>query len=671
MTSLRADDALPRVSQYLLLEMYSRFCFALLLTLSCLLASSRAAVDSWSQVSPVIGGGGLLSVVHGDSRWLVVGESGMIFTSTDTQRWTRRNSGTTTRLTTAVFGQNQYLVAGQGGLILRSSDATNWSVARAAGGSSSEQISGGTYGNGRFVLVDTAGYVYGSTDGASWSQQQLSLPGSVVDFRAVTFGAGVFVAVGYSAGPSPLLFSSSDGLTWTPRAQDLTGFPSTRLVAVHYGGGRFVTIGEGGELLTSSDGVSWTLAYPRPVLSSVVFPSCLAYGNGEYVMGAYRNFGSSVDGISWVTTTGPTSTTSIAFAGGTFVTTSGNRITVKTPTRNWTVVGPEIFLNANSAAWGDGRFVLTGESGNAWATSDGEQWRSSSGGGNGFGRVAFGNGLFVAARSSPSGVHTSTDGTTWTHRAGTDYVYSATYARGRFWGGGFGYVSSSADGVAWTRQNVPITKAFLGFADGNGRLVGVGSFGALITSESGADWVIRTAPTTGQMKAIAFGAGRFVTVEGGALQFWTSTDGINWSAGSLPAAPTGGYSAAAFTDIIYAGGRFVASIGTDLLTSVDGLNWSALPRVFGDFSSGQFYLTYGNGRYMAAGSGLVFLSTPDATGITINSGVGDVFVSSGRRRLSRWLPRVRASLTSGIEAGAATPPAQSSVPPPPASRPRP
>jgi hypothetical protein len=66
----------------------------------------------------------------------------------------------------------------------------------------------------------------------------------------VTYGNGLFVAVGDGGA----ILTSPDGVTWTPR----TSGTSNTLFGVTYGNGLFVAVGDGGAILTSPDGVNWT-----------------------------------------------------------------------------------------------------------------------------------------------------------------------------------------------------------------------------------------------------------------------------------------------------------------------------------------------------------------------------------------------------------------------------
>jgi hypothetical protein len=104
-----------------------------------------------------------------------------------------------------------------------------------------------TYGNGLFVAVgDRRHHPHlpgrGELDGADLGDEQPA--------QGVTYGNGTFVAVGEGG----TILTSPDGVTWTQRTSG-TATPLRRdLRQRHLRGGG----GNGGTILTSPDGVNWT-----------------------------------------------------------------------------------------------------------------------------------------------------------------------------------------------------------------------------------------------------------------------------------------------------------------------------------------------------------------------------------------------------------------------------
>jgi hypothetical protein len=110
----------------------------------------------------------------------------------------------------------------------------------------------------------------------------------------VTYGNGLFVAVGEGGA----ILTSPDGVSWTAR----TSGTGNDLSGVTYGNGPSWRWGTGGAILTSPDGVSWTGGpRGRHDLYGV------AYGNGTFVaVGDRGTILTSPDGVSWTQRTSGT-----------------------------------------------------------------------------------------------------------------------------------------------------------------------------------------------------------------------------------------------------------------------------------------------------------------------------------------------------------------------------
>jgi hypothetical protein len=91
------------------------------------------------------------------------------------------------------------------------------------------------------------------------------------NLSGVAYGNGTFVAVGELG----TILTSPDGVTWTIR----TSGTSAYLSGVAYGNGTFVAVGELGTILTSPDGVTWTIRTSGTTYSL----NGVAYGNGTFV----------------------------------------------------------------------------------------------------------------------------------------------------------------------------------------------------------------------------------------------------------------------------------------------------------------------------------------------------------------------------------------------------
>jgi hypothetical protein len=185
----------------------------------------------------------------------------------------------------------------------------------------------------------------GGGAGTTWTLRNL---GNLLE--GVTYGNGLFVAVGDGGA----ILTSPDGVTWTPR----TSGTDNSLYGVAHGNGLFVAVGGDGAILTSPDGVSWTAraSGTRNLLYGV------AYGNGLFVaVGDRGAILTSPDGVTWTQRTSGTSN------------------------------------GLSSVTYGNGTFVAVGWDGAILTSPDGANWTPrTSGTGNPLDGVTYGNGLFVA-----------------------------------------------------------------------------------------------------------------------------------------------------------------------------------------------------------------------------------------------------------------------------------
>lgn len=185
---------------------------------------------------------------------------------------------------------------------------------------------------------------------------------------------------------------------------------------------------------------------------------------------------------------------------------------------------------------------------------------------------------------------------------------------------------------------------------GNSTYVALSAVNAILTSTDGLNWTNRAVPNMGSpWKALAFGNGAFVAVASGGASGQTrmirSTDGINWTS-------TNPGIQVSWTSITYGNGLFVAvacgtgtggtcntSAGTRVVTSPDGITWTARTAPAALWNA----VTYGNGLFVAVsesnGPNNV-MTSPDGitwTARTAPNGMwGDVEYGNGRFVATAW-----------------------------------
>jgi hypothetical protein len=195
-------------------------------------------------VKVVVGGDPLLSQYAPDWR-------AQILTSACGIQWTFAIRRTGLAFRRVVWGNGRYLVAGDGATVGTSEDGAAWSFGTLDIDKPwFSQPAALVFGNGLFLLLlevtdldndTTTQHLFRSADGAEWTA--ITLP-SLDLWQDLACGGGVFVAVRDRGA----LFTSNDGLDWTPRDSGVTD----RLNAVRYINRRFLIVGDDGIVLSSA-----------------------------------------------------------------------------------------------------------------------------------------------------------------------------------------------------------------------------------------------------------------------------------------------------------------------------------------------------------------------------------------------------------------------------------
>ena len=227
------------------------------------------------------------------------------------------------------------------------------------------------------------------------------------------------------------------------------------------------------------------------------------------------------------------------------------------------------------AAYGNGIYMVVGESGTILTSSDGGTWtRRTSGITKGLWAIAFGGDTFVAVGQSGT-ILTSPDGVTWTPRIsgttndlnGVIYADSTFVAVGETPGVGAATILTSPDGMVWTSRVSGVMIPLNGVAYGNSTFVAVGDLGTIRTSPDGETWGSVAPPTSSHLDGVTFENGIFVAV-GQSGTIVTSDNGTSWT---LQDSQTDDR----LHGIAYGTNIFVAvgEAGT-ILTSPNGIAWT-------------------------------------------------------------------------------------------------
>jgi hypothetical protein len=417
---------------------------------------------------------------------------------------------------------------------------------------------------------------------------------------------------------------------------------------VAFANGTFVTYNVAGSIITSTDGTNW-----RANLVGWGNPSCLNIANGRFYLGfGYGNMLSSSDGVNWTVINWPANNTitDVTFGNGLYIAStfldfaSKNLTTSASPiTGPWTTRSDNLAYNAESVAFGNGVFVVAGDSGTIASSANGISWTiRSSGTSSNLRRVRYGNGTFIAVGDSGT-VLTSSNGVTWSNRvSGTAQSLSGVGFANGLWiaVGSAGTILSSTDGIDWSGQPSGTTSDLNGIAFGNSSFVVAGNNTSILTSPDGTNWTSLRALTSQNLASVSYGSSNFVAV-GFAGTVLGSTDGTSW-------VQRNSGTALDLYSITWGKNIFVAA-GQTIISSPDCINWTtrdsesglsieAVAFLNGSFmavgdngimrvstdglawtsrSSGTsttlYSLTYGNGLYVVVGSGGTLRTSPNGT----------------------------------------------------------
>ncbi len=520
--------------------------------------------------------------------------------------WSWRNPRPTGNdLNGIAWGNGQYVAVGANGIILTSPDGVDWCPRTPNVATPQLDLNDVAWGNGRFVAVGDDCAILVSSDGLIWTRRELGYQGTLY---GVSWCLDRFLAVGAAlcgGGGVAALFSSPVGAVW--EAVRLEGQADVHDVG--YGNGRYVAVGDGMYMLTSSDGLAWESAPAHP-LWGVTF----AQGIFVAVGGVGGVISISEDGIGWTDVSSYDSRLMldrVVYGNGIFVAV-GSSVYHSTDGRVWEEAGEPRGMN-DLASSGEG-FVGVGSRGSIATSSDGDQWTTPRGRNlPDLGGVVWGGGRFVAVNQTwvptpvaaatgssrtgaeypPSGTsYTSPNGTTWKRTRGLPpFTGSITYGYGLFEATDvLGRLFVSADGEQWEEQPVgPYMLTSVRCV--GGRFVALGrtdvSTCVILMSLDGRQWLRVLSVETAYIYDVEYGNG--IWVAPAQFKYLTSVDGWNWTVRDAPGRG-GGYSYV--FRIAFGNGKFVMT-GDHAYLSSDGRTWEEITEFHDPVA-----ITFEQGRFL-------------------------------------------------------------------------
>jgi hypothetical protein len=341
------------------------------------------------------------------------------------------------------------------------------------------------------------------------------------------------------------------------------------------------------------------------------------------------------------------SVSSVAYGNGMFLGTGNGGMLISYNGSNWnTLTGPPIFTGSPGVAFGAGTFVMFGTNtqSNAnyiFSSTDGTSWTNIYSSSNTLTAAAYGNSVwvFVGTNNEIVTATLTSSNWNWTNFQPAFSPISVTYANGdfvilglsRYYFPSF-VVLSSSDGIDWQYDS---TFSFTNY------------YGGLAVSAAG----------------ITYGNGVYVTsiIQSGDIvgnDFFSENEGfvssnlLQWNAAWDIQT---NFAFATTQAIAFGGGQFVGSFLGNILTSVDGFNWtnrsSGLINSFaygqGAFIAAASYPSaiYQSGSFDSSNSAPTILSISTYPGVTINGAAGSVYQIQYTTNLtSAWQPLTNFSL---------------------------
>lgn len=244
------------------------------------------------------------------------------------------------------------------------------------------------WANGQFVAVGgnigTHGIVLTSPDGIDWTIRPTP-PGNAV-LLDLAWNGSQWIAVGQKAGPGaePVALTSPNGVDWTVRL--LADFDPTPMNAVAWKSGAapnyYLGVGQPTGMSvdvptyrSENNGITWTGGL---IVGGVHPLYSLLWDGGQFVtVGGGGTIRTSVEGVSWnLRTSGtPNDLHAITVGGGTYVAV-GAFGTIQTSTNgiDWTTRGSGVTMALRDVAWNNNIFVAVGHDNVVLSSPDGAAW---------------------------------------------------------------------------------------------------------------------------------------------------------------------------------------------------------------------------------------------------------------------------------------------------------
>lgn len=529
-----------------------------------------SSTDGANWVIKNIGDVSLSDITWTGTQYIIVGANGIAYTSSDGDSWTLQSTGTTSGLNSVTWTGSRIFAVGQGGTIISSADGVSWTTNTSNTTSPLHEVFWNPALNQTIAVGFSVVLNNGSATATSWSPV---LFGSGWSASGVTWTGSQYVVVGSICSGNLCVWPmqgfvvrSTNGVTWTS-SQTLS---ISGLYKVTWTGNLLVAVGPQDQIATSSNGIDWTQRHWKNAFTSLF--SVASNGNNIVAMGDIGRTFTSTDGASW--TQG-------------FSVTDHNIFGISTNGSQYVAVGGGFIPGTSNTE----SLVATSADGiSGWAVQN-------TGTSNILNDVVWTGSLWVAVGNNGT-IVTSEDAVSWaTRTSGTTNRLNKVYWDGTliFALGNAGTALTSPDGITWIAQNTGVTSHLFGMAHSDSFHVITGTGALLTSSNAGQDWSAAqsVSPFTSLNDIVWTGDLFIAGTSGSSTQtIYASPDGVTWEVQNLG-------SNVGILDVEW-NGNIIALLGRDILYfSKDGLSWSSQ---FIGGNSSYNNLLWGNDRYYLAGN---------------------------------------------------------------------
>lgn len=514
------------------------------------------------------------SAFNGKNQYIVVGGNGDIRTSADAVTWKRQNSGTANTLTKVIWDGKQYLAVGSNGTILTSSDGIAWNA----------QTSNTKIGL-HSVMYDGQQYIAVGWDYIIQEKPYVTLHSVIlrsddaIKWNVLSVDPQLVLNNIYSNGKIYLISSENGKFLKSDNGKDWTlidtGFnsPSSWTLDVTWNGSKFVAVGTGGLVLTSTDGSTWSKVrlINQPSLVSIIYD-----GRQFIAVDENRSIAFSSDGSNWSFQNINTKNylTRIVFTGEKYIIIGfGETILTSNDCKNWQSASEKTKYFICGAATNNKLTVMVGGNGIILTSSDGQNWTEQVSSTTDTLRDVYWDGNQFISIGDAGTYLTSQDGITWNKKVISQIINpeEIIYANNQYVIIGMNaLILTSPDGNIWTKQTWSdhgTYDTWLRSIAWNGeQYIAVGMYGKIITSTDGVKWVNQNSHTQNDFNSIIWAGSQFVAV-GDWKTVAVSKDGINWTATAVD------YDYP-IKKIIWNGKYYLATAYGKFLTSIDAQNWT-------------------------------------------------------------------------------------------------